>query len=100
MSPESSTAIWNDDLYNASTLTSTVASPLAFDEEAFRVDIATSVTLLMGLWQVVLSLLNMGVIATFMSMTFIGGFLTSCAGYIVTSQVHCYTFYVQYIGQE
>ena len=63
------------------------SEPLTFDLEAFKVDIATSVTLLMGLWQVGLSLVNLGVVATFMSMTFIGGFLTGCAGHIVTSQV-------------
>ena len=53
----------------------------------FRVSIASSLSLMMGAWQLGLSFLNLGMIATFMSMTFIGGFMTGCAGHIITSQV-------------
>ena len=58
-----------------------------FDHNLFQIKIATSVTLFMGLWQIGLSLLNLGVISTFMSMTFITGFLAGSAFHIATSQV-------------
>lgn len=53
----------------------------------FHVDIATSVTLLIGLIQLAMFTLRLGILATFMSMSFIGGFMTGAAFHIATSQV-------------
>merc|ERR1711894_608317 len=53
----------------------------------FKVGIAMSVTLLMGIAMVIMSVLRLGIIATFMSMTFTQSFMTGAAINIITSQV-------------
>ena len=60
---------------------------VASREERFRVDIAMSMSFLIGAIQIIMSLLNLGVIATYMSMPFVRGFLTGAAFHIVTSQI-------------
>lgn len=60
------------------------------DEEEMvklKVNVAVSVSCLIGLFQLGLSLLRLSVFATFMSSTFVGGFMTGAACHIITSQV-------------
>ncbi|ELT97625.1 hypothetical protein CAPTEDRAFT_119293 [Capitella teleta] len=57
------------------------------DLVAFKVGIAMSVSLIMGLVQLAMWLLNLGVLATYMSMPFISAFMTGAACHIITSQI-------------
>ena len=60
------------------------------DEPEFvqaKIGIAVSLTLMIGLFQLVMGVFRVGIIATFMSMTFISGFLTGSAVVIITSQL-------------
>ena len=52
-----------------------------------QVAIATSVTLMAGLFQLLMYVCRLGVIATYMSKPFIGGFMTGAAAQIITAQV-------------
>ncbi|ELT90545.1 hypothetical protein CAPTEDRAFT_72617, partial [Capitella teleta] len=55
--------------------------------EAFKVGIAMSVSLIMGLVQLAMWLLNLGILATYMSTPFISAFMTGAACHIITSQI-------------
>ena len=56
-------------------------------EMAVKVGIATSLCLLMGLFQFLMGVLNLGIIATYMSSTFVHGFLSGTAYHILVSQL-------------
>lgn len=52
-----------------------------------QVSAAMSVTLMAGLFQLLMRICRLGVIATYMSSSFIGGFMTASAIQIIVSQV-------------
>ena len=52
-----------------------------------KIGLALSVSLLIGIFQFVMGMVGLGAVATFMSMPFIGSFLTAAAVHIITSQV-------------
>jgi MFS superfamily sulfate permease-like transporter len=52
-----------------------------------QVDFAVSVTLMAGLFQLLMRVCRLGVIATYMSSAFVGGFMTASAIQIIVSQV-------------
>ena len=56
-------------------------------EFAAKIGIATSLCLLMGLFQFLMGVLNLGIIATYMSSTFVHGFLSGTAYHILVSQL-------------
>ena len=53
----------------------------------FKVDIAMSLTFIVGAMQIAMSILRLGVLASFMSMPFIAGFMAGAAMHIYTSQI-------------
>ncbi len=60
------------------------------DEPEFvqaKIGIAVSLTLMIGLFQLLMGVFRVGIIATFMSMTFISSFLTGSAVVIIISQL-------------
>ncbi len=61
--------------------------PVYDDYVQAKIGIAVSLTLMMGMFQLLMGVLRLGVIATFMSMPFIGSFLTGSAVVIVVSQL-------------
>ncbi len=52
-----------------------------------KIGIAVSLTLMIGLFQLLMGVFRVGIIATFMSMTFVSGFLTGSAVVIITNQL-------------
>ena len=63
----------------------TLAMQQQIDE--VRIGTAVSVSLLVGCFQFLMGLVGLGAVATFMSMPFIGSFLTGATVHIITSQV-------------
>ena len=53
-----------------------------------QVGVAVSVTLIAGLFQLVMRICQLGVVCTFMSMPFIVAFLTASATQIIVTQVN------------
>jgi MFS superfamily sulfate permease-like transporter len=54
---------------------------------AFSVEIAASVTLMAGCFQILMSIFRMGVIGTYMSVPYVNGFLLGACCHIILSQV-------------
>ena len=57
------------------------------DLEAYKVGVACAVSLIAGIVQIIMGMLNLGIVSSFMSMSFVGGFMTGAAFHIATSQV-------------
>ena len=53
----------------------------------YKVQVAMSLSFLIGLMQIVMSFLKLGMLATFMSLPLIGGFMAGAAVHIIMSQV-------------
>ena len=59
----------------------------AHNLEMFKVGVACAVSLIAGIIQILMGFLNLGIVSSFMSMSFVGGFMTGAAFHIATSQV-------------
>ena len=71
------------------TMTTTEASESTENMELmeFKVGVAMAVTFTVGVIQLIMSFFKLGLLATFMSMSFIGGFMAGATIHIITSQV-------------
>ena len=59
----------------------------SLEVDAFSVDISASITLLAGLFQILMSLLRLGVLGTYMSVPYVSGFLLGACCHIILSQI-------------
>ena len=55
--------------------------------DVFKVGVACAVSLVAGIIQIIMGFFNLGIVSSFMSMSFVGGFMTGAAFHITTSQV-------------
>ena len=68
--------------------TDSISDEAASEELAnFKVSIAMAVTFIVGAMQIVMGFLRLGVLASFMSMPFIAGFMAGASMHIYTSQI-------------
>ena len=75
------------DFGNGTSMAAAAAATMTDEEAAFRVGVAVSVTLVAGIFQLLMRLCRLGVVATYMSMPFVGGFMTGSALQIMISQL-------------
>ncbi len=78
-------ATWTTD--SPLNFTNGTSDDLERERERVKVGIAVSITLLVGIFQIIMGVCRLGIIATFMSMPFVASFLTGAAVHIITSQV-------------
>uniref|UniRef100_F6RWK5 SLC26A/SulP transporter domain-containing protein n=1 Tax=Ciona intestinalis TaxID=7719 RepID=F6RWK5_CIOIN len=81
----------NHPFISQSNQTGALSAELSAELSAYHLSIIASVTILVGLIQVVLGLLNLGFVAVFLSDPLVAGFTTGAALFVFTAQVkYCF----------
>ena len=76
-----------DDPGGDTNMTEPTSSDHTRDAVAIKVGVACAVSLIVGIIQTLMGIMKLGVVASFMSMSFVGGFLMGAGFHIATSQL-------------